>query len=320
MEEREKEPEEGEEEIRETPLEANNEELQHRGGLPPQENLEEGEVEEEQQEIDEEKEEEEQEEEEEEMTGEEQVEEEGEEEEREQARIGEVRNFNHLLLIGENSCRFRNFAILGREAIFRLRPLPEGVEVYNWFKNAFTEIHAYALHTSELHDYVGFTFDSADLTHGSAELSFRPACDLTREDIWRLVSSVAQSAGGLDIARDFNVRVFNVAIPRDRGCVSNKLTREDVVKRSILTISNSDNLCFPPALWCPRKFITNAVRRGGTSRAECGKTSEFLITTRTRIGFDEKGWRHHFAGGLRDSGNRMFPTLSRRIRYRHYCL
>ncbi|KAL6254113.1 hypothetical protein P5V15_014733 [Pogonomyrmex californicus] len=208
MEEREEEPEEGEEEIRETPPEANNEEPQRGGGLSPQENLEEGEEEEEEEIADEEREEEE---EEKEMTGEEQVQEEGEEEEeREQARVGhEVRNFNHLLLIGENSRRFRNFAILGKEAIFRLRPLPEGVDVYNWLENAFAEIHAYALHTSEPYDYVGFAFDSEDLTHGPAGLSFRPARDLTREDIWRLVSSVAQSAGGLDIARDFNV--FNVA-------------------------------------------------------------------------------------------------------------
>ncbi|KAL6268204.1 hypothetical protein P5V15_001314 [Pogonomyrmex californicus] len=87
-----------------------------------------------------------------------------EKEEREQARGGEVRNFNNLILIGENSRRFRNFAILGREAIFRLRPLPEGVDVYNWLQNAFAEIYAYALHISEPHDYVGFSFDSEDST------------------------------------------------------------------------------------------------------------------------------------------------------------
>ncbi|KAL6265759.1 hypothetical protein P5V15_002570 [Pogonomyrmex californicus] len=103
---------------------------------------------------------------------------------------------------------------------------------------------AYALHTSEPHDYVGFSFDSEDLTHDPAGLSFRPARDLTREGIWRLVSSVAQSSGGHDIAQNFNVRVFNVAAPRGRGRISNKLIREDVAKRSILTISNSDNV-FP---------------------------------------------------------------------------
>ncbi|KAL6262997.1 hypothetical protein P5V15_005791 [Pogonomyrmex californicus] len=139
---------------------------------------EEEEKEEEQETADEEREEE---------VGEEQVEEETkEEEEREQARSAsenEVRNFNHLLLIGENSCRFRNFEILEREAIFRLCPLPEGVELYNWLENAFAEIYAYALHTSKPHDYVEFSFDSEDLTHGPVGLSFRSVCDLIHEDI-----------------------------------------------------------------------------------------------------------------------------------------
>lgn len=62
-----------------------------------------------------------------------------------------------------------------------------------------------------------------------------------------LVSSVAQSAGGIDIAQSFTVRVFNVAVPVGRG-KSNKLTHEDVAKRSILQLVNSDNLYLPHSL------------------------------------------------------------------------
>ncbi|KAL6419787.1 hypothetical protein ACFW04_011196 [Cataglyphis niger] len=53
--------------------------------------------------------------------------------------------------------------------------------------------------------------------------------------------SVAQSAGGLDIAKR-----FDVSISSGRGRV--KLTHEDVAKLSIITINNLDNLCFPRSL------------------------------------------------------------------------
>jgi len=51
--------------------------------------------------------------------------------------------------------------------------------------------------------------------------------------IWQLVSSLAQSAGGFDIAENFTICVFKVSIPAGRGRESNRLTREDVAKRSI---------------------------------------------------------------------------------------
>ncbi|KAL6419166.1 hypothetical protein ACFW04_014043 [Cataglyphis niger] len=66
------------------------------------------------------------------------------------------------------------------------------------------------------------------------------------EDEMKEEHSVAQSASGHDIAQQFNIRIFNVTVPTDRG--RHKLTRKDVAKRSIITIRNSDNLCFPRSL------------------------------------------------------------------------
>ena len=63
---------------------------------------------------------------------------------------------------------------------------------------------------------------------------------------------MAQSAGGIDIADSFVIRVFNVAVPEGRRRVSKPLTHEDVAKRSILEITNSDNLCFPRSLVAAR--------------------------------------------------------------------
>ncbi|KAL6257807.1 hypothetical protein P5V15_011394 [Pogonomyrmex californicus] len=83
------------------------------------------------------------------------------------------------------------------------------------------------------------------------------------EEEEREQARVAQSAGGLDIAQNFNVRVFNVTASRGRGRVSNKLTPKDVAKRSILTISNSDNLCFPRSLIAAQIYHERGMLRAG---------------------------------------------------------
>ena len=171
--------------------------------------------------------------------------------------------FYYIELRTENARKFRNFAILGREASFAIRAVPEGANSLRWVENAFREIHAYAIRSSEPTDYVGLSFLSESLAHGPAGLSFRPVRDLTCEDIWGLVSSVAQSNGGIDIAASFIIQVYNVAVPVGRGRVSNPLTREDVAKRSILEITNSDNLCFPRSLVAARVHCERGNLREG---------------------------------------------------------
>ena len=56
------------------------------------------------------------------------------------------------------------------------------------------------------------------------------------------MSSRTQSAGGFDIAENFTICIFKVLISADRRRQFNRLTREDVAKRSILQINNIDNL------------------------------------------------------------------------------
>jgi len=71
----------------------------------------------------------------------------------------EVRdNFAFIKLRAENSRRFRNFALLGREATFAIPP-PEGTDIVPWIESALREIRTYALHSCKPNDYVGLSFD-----------------------------------------------------------------------------------------------------------------------------------------------------------------
>jgi len=68
--------------------------------------------------------------------------------------------------------------MLGKEASFAIRSLLKDINNVRWLEIAFREIHTYALHSCKLNDYVGLSFDSPDLMHGLASLSFRSARDL----------------------------------------------------------------------------------------------------------------------------------------------
>ena len=96
--------------------------------------------------------------------------------------------------MAENAREYRNFGVMEREASFRVRPIPEGQDVYGWLENAFRELHAYAIRSCEPGDYIGMSFDSANFSRGPAGISFRPWRELTHESIWDLVSSRAQRA------------------------------------------------------------------------------------------------------------------------------
>ena len=64
-----------------------------------------------------------------------------------------------------------------------IRPIPEDANTVRWLENAFRKIYVYAIRLSEPADYVGISFNSANLVYGPAGLSFYPVRDLTSEDI-----------------------------------------------------------------------------------------------------------------------------------------
>jgi len=64
------------------------------------------------------------------------------------------------------------------------------------------------------------------LVHGESSgltrLSLQLIRDLIFKDIWGLISSIAQSARRIDIEENFDVCVFNIAAPANRGRKSNR--------------------------------------------------------------------------------------------------
>lgn len=133
------------------------------------------------------------------------------------------------------------------------------------------------------------------------------------------MSWVAQSAGEIDILRSFNVNVFNIAAPARRG-QANKLTREDVTKRSILQLRNDDNLCFLRSLMLPQIHRERGNLRMGELHERWNAVRCRTSALRIRVGINTECRCHDTRGGLRNSRNRAFPTVSRCRKYRDYII
>lgn len=116
-----------------------------------------------------------------------------------------------------------------------------------WLEGAFNDLLAHITSSCEGGDYVGISFTASNLAHGPVWLSFRPARDYVFEDIWQLISSVAQSSESFDLNDECSIKTCIVKGVEGRGRRKG-LTHESVAKRSILTISNNDNLCLPRSL------------------------------------------------------------------------
>ena len=79
--------------------------------------------------------------------------------------------------------------------------------------------------------------------------------------MWDLIYKVTQSNADFNISEPISI---NASIVRPLiGGVRKKLTHEYVFKRSILNISNSDNLCFPRSLAVALAYSVRGIVRNG---------------------------------------------------------
>lgn len=136
----------------------------------------------------------------------------------------------------------------------------------NWLQGAFRDLLTQITANCEGGDYAGISFTSSSLTHGPVWLSFRPVRDYTFDDLWQLITSVAQSAASMNIDDSCNIKVCIVKGVEGRG--RKGLTYEGVAKKSILTIRNDDRLCLPRSLAAALVHAERGEIRTGELHAE----------------------------------------------------
>lgn len=165
-------------------------------------------------------------------------------------------------IINDSRCYFRRFKVYGRETTLRIRSPPPRYNVLHWVEGAFRDLLTLFTSTCSGSDYIGMSFSTDSLPQGPAWLSFRPVRDCTFDDVWQLITSVAQSAASLNIIENFEIKTCIVKGVEGSG--RKGLTHEDVAKKSILTIRNNDNLCLPRSLVTAKVYAERGEIRTGT--------------------------------------------------------
>ena len=98
-------------------------------------------------------------------------------------------------------------------------------------------------------------------TAGDLWLNFRPISQFDREGLWEQIDSAVQSNSDFVMDESLKVTTAIVQLPEGRGRVV--LSHEDVNKKSILVIKNTDNLCLPRSIVAGLAHAVHAQHRTG---------------------------------------------------------
>ena len=155
-----------------------------------------------------------------------------------------------FIIIKDSIKAVRRYKLTGRVMDFKIKPVPQDVEPVGWIKDAINQVVQRATEHLEPSDYVGFSFCSKEFSRGEGWIRFRPVNEINYEDVWDIISSIYQSNSSGFNTESFCLGVTSVQLPsgQGRGSKYNTFKEECGMRRGIITIKNSDNLCLPRAL------------------------------------------------------------------------
>ena len=140
-------------------------------------------------------------------------------------------------------CRF---ATQGHRVSFSIIEPRIGINPVLWVEAAIRDIHNYIKERVPGRALIGISICNDLFSRGTGGLSFRPVANFNYADLRNLISSISQSNEILGIWEGLVLQACYIEMPVSAGRYATKLN--DVQKRSIIVINNSDNLCFPRAL------------------------------------------------------------------------
>lgn len=171
--------------------------------------------------------------------------------------------------------KFRNFRAKGKEYVIKLLDPPPNTNMLEWVEGGFRDLTTHITESCNPYDYVGFTVNFERLNNGPVWSRPKHARDYTPNDLWSVIKGISQSTGGLSTS---DTIIITVAIVTGvEGSGRKRLTYEDIFKRSILTITNDDNLCLPRSLVVAKLYAERGEIRVGSLQ-----TRWKAITNRSR--------------------------------------
>ena len=151
-----------------------------------------------------------------------------------------------LKILDVNKKYFKYFKIYGTELTLILNNdlVQNHRNQLVWLEKCFDQLVNYLTSKFNQDDFIGLTFSSENFERGW--VSFRRISEFSSKNISDLLYSVVQSNKAFDIKDKITINCNIVKDTRGKGRV--KCSKDNTRKKSIITIKNDDNLCFPRSL------------------------------------------------------------------------
>ena len=178
---------------------------------------------------------------------------------------------------------YKRFQTEGVEYALKIKDLPSNENVNDWLQGAVSDICRLLVEDRDPNDFIGLSMSSQHFKK-PIWMSFRPISQFDKEEMWELLDRVIQSNESFQIDDTLKLSVAFIQIPRGSGRVM--LTHEDVNKKSILRISNRDNLCFPRSVVTGLAYAARGQARLGELHdywEKIRKPASSLQTSQARI-------------------------------------
>ncbi|XP_044019527.1 uncharacterized protein LOC122859909 [Aphidius gifuensis] len=147
-------------------------------------------------------------------------------------------------LLDETREEIPKFSLTSTTYTFKIKDVPHNRGLVEFIESAFRQVYERVMSLSSNNtDRIIFNFRSENMTSDSFT-NLTPINEFTFDRLWTIISSICQSAGGIDATAAFNIKV--IILKRIfGGCGMPKSERS---RRGTLIINNKDNLCLPRSI------------------------------------------------------------------------
>lgn len=121
---------------------------------------------------------------------------------------------SRFVITKDNTQYSRRFKVSGRRVEFKIASVPHEEDPMSWIKGAVQDIVQQATEHVQPNDMVGFTFcGKAFQERGPGWVNFRPAREITFEDVWDMLARIFQSNSAGLSTDTFCLGVTTVRMP-----------------------------------------------------------------------------------------------------------
>ncbi|XP_031789570.1 uncharacterized protein LOC107981480 isoform X2 [Nasonia vitripennis] len=165
---------------------------------------------------------------------------------------------NRFDIFQQNSHYISKYKIEGRRIVLKIRSPPEdgSIKPIVWLELVIRDIYSYIISLCKENDMIGVSVRSLNFARGPGALSLRLVNNFFYNDLWNLISGLAQSNEDFQIDESFILTLTLVNIPNGgRGGSRKSMSVDSLAQRSVVSIRNNDNLCLPRALIVGEAFM-----------------------------------------------------------------